>query len=56
MRELRKAGFEVDRTGSGHWKVHRPEEGGCVIMAFSPKHASMHKTMTRLREIGYDPK
>lgn len=56
VRELRKAGFTVDRTGSGHWRVHREGVQGSVVMAFSPKHTAMHKTMARLKTIGYDPK
>jgi hypothetical protein len=55
IRELRSAGFSVKRTGSGHWMV-RPAAGeGCVVLAFSPKIANLHKTRARLRSIGYDP-
>lgn len=56
VRELKKCGFIVARTGSGHWKVQPPEGGGQVIIAFSPRTASLHKTMARLRGIGYEPK
>jgi predicted RNA binding protein YcfA (HicA-like mRNA interferase family) len=56
VRELRKAGFLVERTGSGHWRVRRPDGGGMVIMAFSPRSAGMQKTLARLRDIGYNPK
>jgi len=56
VRELLKAGYEVTRTGSGHWKVRRPEGGECVIMAFSPRTSGFHRTMTRLKKIGYDPR
>lgn len=53
VKELERQGFSVTRTGSGHWMV-RPSEGdGVVILAFSPKVASFHKSLNRLRKIGY---
>jgi hypothetical protein len=55
VRELQSSGFEVSRTGSGHWKVQPPEGGGCVFMSFSPRTSAFHKTMKRLKEIGYTP-
>lgn len=55
VRELKKCGFIVTRTGSGHWKVQPPEGEGSVVMAFSPRNQSMHKTLIRLRAIGYNP-
>jgi predicted RNA binding protein YcfA (HicA-like mRNA interferase family) len=57
VRELEKQGFSVKRTGSGHWMV-RPPEGreGCVVLAFSPKLAVMHKSITRLKNLGYNPR
>jgi len=53
VRELKKQGFSVRRTGSGHWMVRPPEGEGCVVLAFSPKLAAMHKTLARLEAIGY---
>lgn len=55
VRELEKQGFSVKRTGSGHWMVRPPEGEGCVTMAFSPRIASLHKTLSRLKTIGYNP-
>lgn len=56
VKELRRDGFTVTRTGSGHWMV-RPAQGeGVVVMAFSPRTASFHKTLIRLKEIGYNGK
>ena len=55
VRELEKQGFSVKRTGSGHWMVRPPEGEGCVVLAFSPRVASLHKTLSRLKTIGYDP-
>ena len=56
VKRIRKQGLNVERTGSGHWKVTRPGGGDCVIMGFSPNHSGMHKTMKRLEELGFDPK
>lgn len=53
VRELEKQGFSVTRTGSGHWMVRPPKGDGCVVLAFSPKHTSFHKTLIRLRKLGY---
>lgn len=55
VKNLRKQGFEVVRTGSGHWKVSHPERSGFVIMGFSPSHSGQHLTLKRLRKIGYKP-
>jgi len=56
VRELEKQGFSVKRTGSGHWMARPPEGQGCVILAFSPKLSVMHKTIARLRALGYKPR
>lgn len=56
IRDLKKCGFVVTRTGSGHWKVTPPEGEGSVILAFSPRKAGLHRTMSRLKTIGYDPR
>lgn len=56
VKELERAGFNVTRTGSGHWMV-RPAEGeGSVVLAFSPRSSSFQKSLQRLRKIGYEPK
>jgi len=56
VRDLRKAGFIVERTGSGHWRVRPPSGEGLVIMAFSPRSTAAHKTLALLKDIGYNPK
>jgi len=53
VKSLRRQGFDVDRTGSGHWKVSRPGVGDTVIMGFSPTGTAFHKTLKRLEQIGY---
>lgn len=55
VKQLQKAGFRVERTGSGHWKVYSHDGRGPVVIAFSPRTGGMHKTMKRLSEIGYQP-
>ena len=52
VKALRRQGFDVDRTGSGHWKVSRPGEQQ-VIMGFSPTGTAFHKTLKQLERIGY---
>lgn len=54
VNELRRAGYSVTRTGSGHWKIQPQAGGGMVIMAFSPKSSQFHKTLIRLRELGFE--
>ncbi len=53
IKDLDRQGFDVSRTGSGHWKVTYPGRPGCAILSFSPKGSAFHKTMKRLRELGY---
>lgn len=53
IRELKKQGFVTERTGSGHWKVYFPGQGGFVILAFSPTGNAFHKSLKRLEAIGY---
>ena len=55
VRDLRKKGFVVVRTGSGHWKVTRPGVAGCVVMGFSPNKTGKHRTLKRLAQLGYQP-
>lgn len=55
VKDLRKQGFEVERTGSGHWKVSRAGSGRSVIMAFSPGKKIQHETLKRLKLLGYRP-
>lgn len=55
VKDLRKQGFDVDRTGSGHWKVTRPGRSGSVVMGFSPTSSGKHRTLKRLAEMGYRP-
>lgn len=53
VRKLRKQGFVVQRTGTGHWKAFHPNGGQAVIMAFSPNSTADHKTRKRLESIGF---
>ena len=53
VRRLKSAGFKVERTGSGHWRVQHPEGGNVVVMAFSPTSTSDHKTRKQLAAIGF---
>lgn len=53
VRRLKKAGFVVERTGSGHWRVQHPGGGDVVVMAFSPTSTSDHKTRKQLESIGF---
>lgn len=53
VKDLRRQGFEVDRTGSGHWKVSRPGDGDRVILAFSPSGTAFHRSIKRLEQLGY---
>lgn len=55
VKNLRKQGFTVSRTGSGHWKVTHPDRGGMVIMAFSPRTAGGQDTIKHLKKLGYRP-
>lgn len=55
VKDLRKQGFTVERSGSGHWKVYAADGRGPVTIAFSPRTGGLHKTMKRLAEIGYKP-
>jgi predicted RNA binding protein YcfA (HicA-like mRNA interferase family) len=55
VKDLRKQGFTVERTGSGHWKIGAPDQENSVVMAFSPRTGGQHKTLKRLKEIGYRP-
>ena len=56
VRELESAGYHVTRAGSGHWKVRPPDGHGLVVMAFSPRRSGLHRTMSHLKKIGYNPK
>lgn len=53
VRRLKSAGFMVERTGSGHWRVQHPHGGDVVVMAFSPTSTSDHKTRKQLAAIGF---
>ena len=54
VKDLRKQGFTVERTGSGHWRVSN-ERGDVVFMSFSPRGSGLHKTLKQLRAMGYKP-
>jgi predicted RNA binding protein YcfA (HicA-like mRNA interferase family) len=54
VKALKKQGFVVERTGSGHWKVTHPERDDCTYMSFSPRGTPQHKTLKRLKEMGFN--
>lgn len=54
VKRLRKEGFDVDRTGSGHWKVKAPDGTGQTVLSFSPGAGGLKQTLSQLRKIGYD--
>lgn len=53
VKKLRKQGFTVERTGSGHWKVTN-EKGESTTLAFSPRKVPQHKTLKHLEEMGFE--
>ena len=53
VKKLERQGFDVTRTGSGHWKVVNPQGGDPVIMAFSPRSPADYQTVKLLKRIGY---
>ena len=52
VKKLRKAGMEVERDGSGHWKV--TGSNGTMRISFSPRSTDSRKTLKRLRDIGFE--
>jgi predicted RNA binding protein YcfA (HicA-like mRNA interferase family) len=55
VKKLRKQGFDVQRTGSGHWMVKSPDGKGSTVLSFSPGSRGIVKTMKQLEKIGYKP-
>ena len=55
VRSLLKQGFNVERTGGGHWRVQAADGGPVVVMGFSSGSSDLSKTLKRLKEIGYTP-
>jgi biotin operon repressor len=56
VKALRKQGFTVQRTGSGHWLVSNDNKfDGVVILGFSPRTAGLAKAVKRLKAMGYKP-
>lgn len=52
VRKLKHQGFQVERTGSGHWKAQN-KSGEYVILGFSPTGTAFYKTYKRLEAIGF---
>ena len=52
VRKLRKAGYLVTVTGSGHYKVTGPES--FVILPVSPRRDDMRPVMRTLKQVGYE--
>lgn len=55
VKKLRKQGFEVSRTGSGHWMVKAPNGPGSTVLAFSPSARGLRQSEKQLVQIGYKP-
>lgn len=36
LRELRKRGWSLERSGSGHFKARPTPESRCIVIAYSP--------------------
>lgn len=53
LKKVEKQGFDVKRTGSGHWKVTHPEREGSVVVGFSSSARGLQQTIKRLRQLGY---
>jgi hypothetical protein len=51
--KLRKQGFSVDRTGSGHWKVCSDQSESSVVLPFSPRKVHLKSIHCDLKKIGY---
>lgn len=54
VKDLKKQGFTVERTGGGHWRVTN-ERGDVAFLSFSPRSSGLHRTLKRLRAMGYKP-
>jgi predicted RNA binding protein YcfA (HicA-like mRNA interferase family) len=52
VRQLRSQGFEVERSGSGHYRVYK--NGGPFVMIPFSGHSRHPKTIKKLRGIGAD--
>jgi len=57
VRNLEHAGYQVTRTGSGHYCVRKNGDGPAVFMPHSPSDArGMHRVYQKLRSIGFERK
>jgi len=46
LKQIRKKGCTVERTGSGHWRITTPN-GASLITSFSPKTPGALRDITR---------
>lgn len=53
VRKLKSAGYLVERSGNGHWRVSN-SQGDSVYISFSPRSSGAHMTMKTLKKIGYE--
>lgn len=54
VKKAEKKGCEVERTGSGHWKIVCPD-GTVLTASFSPRNPGPHRDILRaLRKAGVD--
>lgn len=53
LRELRRAGAQVERTSGGHWRVSHPQANRLVFLASTPSGSRWKANrMTELRHAG----
>jgi predicted RNA binding protein YcfA (HicA-like mRNA interferase family) len=53
VKRAEKQGFDVRRTGSGHWKVTSPDGKGMTVLSFSPKTGGTRQSVKQLTAIGF---
>lgn len=58
IRDLEAEGYEVTRTGSGHWCVREGGTGPAVFMPHSPgdRTGGMLRVERKLKKIGFERK
>lgn len=54
VKALRKQGFTVERTGSGHWRVTSPDGERSTTIGFSPRWSGFKAAQRKVRELGFN--
>ncbi len=55
VKQLKRAGWKVDKTTRGHWRMASPE-GGVVIASGTPSdHRAISNLRSQLKRAGYKP-